>query len=204
MPVEVVTGPATEPVTLQEAKDHLRVEVSTDDTLIERLITDAREWAERYTRRALVTQTWRLWLGEFPDGDDGDEYLAMRLPGGKVQSVSSVKYTDTAGTLQTLDAAKYSLSSRGPDAIAGLRPSYGNTWPATRDEPDSVQIEYVVGYGAAAVVPSQIKQAILLHVGWHYEHREPNTFGAIPAGAFDQVRAALELKLVDLRQFTFG
>lgn len=204
MQVEVVTAPASEPVTLQEAKDHLRVEVTTDDALIGRLITDAREWAERYTRRGLITQTWRLWLDEFPDGDDADEYSTVMLPGGKVQSVSSVKYTDTAGAIQTLDPAGYTLSSRGPDAIARLRPSYGNTWPATRDQADAVQVEYVVGYGAAAAVPSQIKQAVLLHVGWHYEHREPNTFGAIPAGAFDQVRAALELKLVDLRQFTFG
>lgn len=204
MPVEVVTGPVSEPVTLQEAKDHLRVEVTTDDSLIGRLITDAREWAERYTRRALVSQTWRLWADEFPDADDGDEYLTLELPGGKVASVSSVKYTDADGTVQTLSASAYQLSSKGHDTIARLRPVYGGAWPAARDEPDAVQVEYVVGYGAASDVPSQIKQAILLHVGWHYEHREPATLGAIPAGAFDQVRAALELKLVDFRLFQFG
>ncbi|MFN0133422.1 MAG: head-tail connector protein [Phycisphaerales bacterium] len=215
MAIEIVTAPAEEPLSLQEAKDHLRVEVAADDSLIGRLITDAREWVERYTRRALVTQTWRLWARQFPDGcrdQDGvadhrwighaNRDLGLHLPGGKVQSVSNVKYIDAAGTLQTLAGTEYTLHAKDPQCIARLTPAYGKSWPGTRDEPNAVQVEYVVGYGVAAAVPAIAKQSILLHVGWHYENREPATFGA--TGAMSQILGALELKLADLRLFTFA
>ena len=195
MPVEVVTGPTEEPVTLQEAKDHLRVDVASDDTLVQRLIADAREWAERFTRRALVTQTWRLWLDEFPDGP-GTYGPAIVLPGGKVQSVSSVKYIDAAGVLQTLAGAEYALVAKDPQKPAQLVPAYGKAWPGTRGEPNAVQVEYVTGYGAAAAVPAIVRQAILLHVGWHYENRE--------AGDKESFLDCLELKLTDARLFAFA
>lgn len=195
MAVEVVTAPADEPVTLQEAKDHLRVEVSTDDALIQRLITDAREWAERFTRRALVTQTWRLWLDAFPAGP-GLYGPAIALPGGKVQSVSNLKYVDAAGVLQTLAGADYALVAKDPQKPALLVPAYGKAWPGARGEPNAVQVEYVTGYGAAAAVPAIVRQAILLHAGWHYAAREAddkNTF-----------LESLELKLTDARLFAFS
>ncbi len=207
MAVEVVTGPAEEPVTLQEAKDHLRVEVSTDDALIGRLVTDAREWVERFTRRALVTQTWRLWARQFPDGNlDQDcnplrgsrphDDFALWLPGGKIQSVTHVKYTDAAGVLQTLAGTEYALDAKDPQRPARLIPAYGKAWPGTRDEPNAVQVEYVTGYGAAAAVPAIARQAVLLHAGWHYENRE--------ASDKERFLACLELKLADLRLFTFA
>lgn len=206
MAVEVVTAPTEEPVSLQEAKDHLRVEVSTDDALIGRLIVDAREFVERLTRRALVTQTWRLWAYQFPDchfDQDGigrdaacRDCTALRLPGGKVQSVTSVKYTDAAGVLQTLAGSEYTLDAKDPQRHARLFPAYGKAWPGTRDEPNAVQVEYVAGYGGAAAVPAIAKQAVLLHAGWHYENRE--------ASDKEQFLACLELKLADLRLYAFA
>lgn len=206
MAVEIVSAPAEEPVSLQEAKDHLRVEVTADDGLIARLITDAREWAERYTRRALVTQTWRLWAYQFPDchydqdgiGRDAAclDCTALRLPGGKVQSVANVKYIDAAGTLQTLAGTEYTLDAKDPQRPARLVPAYGKAWPGTRDEPNAVQVEYVTGYGAAAAVPAIARQAILLHAGWHYEQRE--------ATEKERFLGCLELKLADLRLYAFA
>lgn len=206
MAVEIVTAPAEEPVSLQEAKDHLRVEVTADDALIGRLITDAREWVERFTRRALVTQTRRLWAYQFPDSafdQDGigrdsacRDCTALHLPGGKVQSVLSVQFTDTAGVLQALETTEYTLDSKDPQKHARLVPAYGKSWPATRDEANAVQVQYVAGYGAAAAVPAIVKQAILLHAGWHYETRE--------ASDKDKFLGALELKLADVRLFAFA
>lgn len=199
MEYELVTAPATEPVSLAEAKAHLRVDGTVEDTHIAALIADAREWAERYTRRGLVTQTWRAWAQTFPA--DG---CAMELLKAPVVSISSIKYVDTAGTLTTLDAAEYVLSARSQDKPARVLPAYGKAWPAAREQPDAVQVEFVCGYGAAAAVPATFKQAMLLHIGWRYEHREPGTFGAVPGGAFEQFRNALEQVLADRRVFTFG
>jgi uncharacterized phiE125 gp8 family phage protein len=199
---EVVVGPAAEPVTLAEAKLHCRVDISTDDSLISGLITEAREWAERYTRRALVTQTWRVWFDDFPEVEDycppgsTSPLASLWLPGGKVASISSVQYTAPDGTLTTLAAPNYTLDSKGHDRQARLVPAYGLSWPSTRDVPNAVQVEYVVGYGNAAAVPPVIRQAILLHAGWGYEHRE----------ATDKVPfiESLELKLADFRLFEFA
>lgn len=207
MAIEIVTPPGEEPVTFQEAKDHLRVDVTAEDDLITRLITDAREWAERYTRRAIVDQAWRLWVDRFPDGAV-DEYgkpilgyrplgdVAIWLPGGKVKSIDSVKYTDTSGVLQTLAGTEYSLDSKDPQKHSRLLPAYGKSWPIARAEPNAVQIQYTAGYGDAAAVPAILKQAILLHVGWNYENREA-------AGRGDFL-PSLEMKLADVRLFQFA
>lgn len=211
MAVEIVAPPAVEPVSLEEAKLHLRVEVSLDDALISQLIKDAREWAEQYTRRAMITQTRRLWTRRFPDGcrDEYGEVISrrarcaeprMNLPGGVVKSVTSVKYVDTAGHLQTLDPVGYILDAKSPDRIAAIVPAYGYSWPTTLDEPNAVQVEYVAGYGDAAEVPSSIRQAILLHAGWHYENREPLASGGSSMSA---IFNALELKLAAYRLFVF-
>jgi len=66
MSLTIVTPPAEEPVTLTEAKNHLRVDLSDDDSLISALIVAAREHAEAITRRAFITQTLKLSLDAFP------------------------------------------------------------------------------------------------------------------------------------------
>lgn len=200
--VEIVTAPVEEPVTLAEARLHLRVDATTDDALITQLVTAGRRWAEDYTRRALVTQTRRVWLRAFPEVHCGQ--AIVELPGGRVSAVASVKYTDTAGVLQTLDPAAYVLDSKSDDEIAELWPAYGTSWPATRDEPNAVQVQYTVGYGSAAAVPAQFKQAVLLHVGWHYDNRAVDPFGVTEGGTFEPTRKALEQSLASVRLFTFG
>ena len=64
--LELVSGPEIEPVTLAEAKRHLREydDVTTNDADITALIQGAREWVEQYTARALIDQTWRLTFGD--------------------------------------------------------------------------------------------------------------------------------------------
>lgn len=60
MKVTLITPPASEPVTLLEAKLHLRVDTDMEDGLISALIITAREQVEHVTGQRLVTQTWTL------------------------------------------------------------------------------------------------------------------------------------------------
>lgn len=174
MSFKVVTPVATEPVTLAEAKLHLRVDAADEDTLITGLITAAREFAEHYTGRALAPQTLEMALDKFPaDGIDLD------MP--PVATITSVKYTDTAGVEQTVLATDYALSLYGDSRRLTL--AYGKSWPSTRDIANAVRIVYVTGYTTA---PKAVKAAILLLIGHLYENRQDvSTLKAeeIPNGA---------------------
>src|SRR5210317_422477 len=163
---ETGTVPA-EPVTLAYAKNHLRVDISDDDTLIGNLITAAREYIERYCARSIVQHTYRADLANF--------YDVMELPLGPVQSISSIKYYDTASpsVLQTLDSSVYSLLR---DCVYR---NEGKSWESVADRPDAVQITYTTGYSdlaspedTVANVPQAVSVALLLVVGDYYENRE--------------------------------
>lgn len=154
-------APAAEPLTLAEAKAHLRVDGTDEDTLITALIVAAREQAEAFLRRALITQTWRL---------DADRFAAMMaLAYPPIVSVSSVTYTDIDGNSQTVATSVYELDA----AEAIVRLKYNQTWPSARDHPDAVKITYVAGYGAAGSnVPASIRQGMLMLIGHMFENRE--------------------------------
>ncbi len=195
MPSVLVTAPTEEPVSLAEAKLHLRVDYSNDDLLIAALITAARQHAENDTGRALVTQTWRQVLDQFPapgvnigsanwygpqwgntpgplttlraDGRTGFEIYLDHSP---VVSVDLLQYIDQDGVTQTLASSAYKLDS--VTAPARLVPAYGTTWPSTRNEINAVSVTYTCGFGAAAAVPETIKRWMLLRIGALYENRE--------------------------------
>lgn len=170
MGLKLITPPATEPVTLAEAKLHLRVDITDDDALITDIITAAREYVETTTRRQFVTATWEYRMDGFPSSG-GD----IELPRPPLASVSTVKYNDSDGNQQTLSTAEYDVNI---DAVVGhVTPAYGKTWPEHRVETDSIQVQYVAGYGAASAVPSSIKSAIFLMIGHLYEHREAVVVG---------------------------
>lgn len=189
----VTTAPTTEPVTLTEAKLHLRVEadVTDDDTLITSLIQAAREHVEAACQRALMPQVWTERRTAFPGTPSfpnipGSPFGYLRVPtltqqtillsGGKVRVVDSVKYVDATGTLQTLDPSLYVADvTTEPAQVA---PAYGTSWPATREQPGAVQVQYQVGYDDAASVPAALKAAVLLVLGDLFSNRE--AFGAQP------------------------
>ena len=153
MPSVLVTAPAVEPVTLAEVKLHLRIDDNADDVLLGALITAARQHAEHDTRRALVTQTRKLVLDEFPSG-----------------AITSVLYIDPDGVERTLDAAGYKLDKITEPCR--LVPAYGTSWPATRAEINAVSVTYTCGFGAPEAVPESIKRWMLLRIGALYENRE--------------------------------
>lgn len=167
-----IAAPASEPLTLAEAKAHCRVDHSDDDALIAALIVAAREQAEHETGRALVTQTWELVHDAFPEA-----FVLRKAP---VQSVTSVKYLDsTTGTEQTLNPADYLLDNASEPGY--VVPGYGKAWPASYGVPNAVRCRYVCGYGLAAAVPQAIKQWMLLAIGTLYAQRETIVAGTVTA-----------------------
>lgn len=169
MPLALVTPPTEEPVSLPNAKSHLRVTSSDEDSLIDNLIRGAREWVENFTERALVTQTWDYTL----DGFATDEIVIPRPP---LQSVTSIKYIDPDGVEQTLATSEYVVDTAAARGIVCL--AYGKAWPSTRVQANAVTIRFVAGYGAAAAVPAPIKAACLLMIGELFARREHALVGA--------------------------
>jgi len=161
------TAPVSEPVSLQEAKDWMRVTSEDEDAVISSLISTAREACEEYQGQAYLEQTRILTLDEFPC----EEILIPRPP---LQSISRIQYLDTAGVQKTIDTVDYAVDS--VSFPARLIPAFGKSWPATREQVGAVTIEYVAGYdpdGSPAVpVPQRIKQAILAMVNHLYERPE--------------------------------
>ena len=168
----VVTAPASEPVSLVEAKEHLRVSHDEENVLIEQLIQSAREQVENDTARALFTQTLRLSLDRFPSGPDN----AIRLPRPPLASVSSIAYVDTAGDSQTLSGAAYQVDAYSePGRVV---PVYGTSWPSARCQPNAVTVQYVAGW-TAGTMPAAAKQLVLLWVSHLYDRRDPVNVGNI-------------------------
>lgn len=175
MALRQVTAPASEPVTLDEAKLQIRQDDSADDAFIQLLISEARRTVEDMARRALMTQTWRLSLDGWPRKD----YISLPRP--PLQSVTGVVYKDSAGGATTWDTANYIVDTEHEPGRIYL--AYGASWPSVTLYPaNPIQITYKAGYGdAAGSVPETWRRAILLLIGHWYENRENVvTGGAIP------------------------
>lgn len=160
------TAPVETPVSRSEAKAHLRVEHTEDDTLIDALVATAVaeiDGREGYLRRALVTQTWDYSILGFP------VERKIYLPFPPLQSVTSIKYFDATNTEQTLDLGDCYIHANAFVGYVNLKP--GKSWPATTERDDAVTLRFVCGYGNAAAVPSNIKHAILLRLTELYAFR---------------------------------
>ncbi len=181
MELKVVTPPAAEPLSTAEVKLHLRVDHTSDDTLITALIVAAREHVENYLVGSLVEQTRAVYLSSWP-------YFPLRLPCGPVQSIDSVKYTDSDGVENTVSTDLYYLSPGGELCLETFE-----SWPTARLRgPGAIEITYTTGYEPVVTVipgeeegdpdteetdyganiPQAIKQAMLLLIGEWYEQRE--------------------------------
>ena len=158
---KISTPPASEPISLTEAKLYLRVDTTADDALITALITAARETVERYTSRALVTQTITQVLDCFPG-------FGFRLAVHPVQSITSIAYKDSNGDTQTLASSIYMLDNyEMPNAVV-LKAN--QAFPSVYDETNAVTVVYVAGE-AAGNVPKAILQAMYLTISDFYENR---------------------------------
>ncbi len=195
MPVRLITPPASEPVTLAEAKTQLRLEESLDDEFVLGLIATARAFVEQAAWRGLVTQTWELVKGSFAGEDTlelgfrGRRFLGentglvnvgpgslpwIELPKGNLGTVTSIKYIDPTGVEQTLASTEYTADAASEPGR--IRLAYGKAWPQTREQWDAVVIRYTVGWAVTTNVwagPAPLKQAVLLMLSALYEGRAP-------------------------------
>ena len=179
MPMQLITPPAGEPVSLAEAKLHLRVDFDDDDSLIQVLISAARQAAETLTNRQLVTARWRMVLDSFPGPSlmgvpAGQVFTlpghAVLLPKSPVQSVVEIRYLDMAGVWQVMPAANYTVDCACEPAR--ITPVFGQIWPIALPQIGAVSVIFDAGYGDASAVPEGIKTWIKLRLGSLYVHRE--------------------------------
>jgi uncharacterized phiE125 gp8 family phage protein len=163
MPLQLITPPASEPVTLEEAKTHLKVDTTDDDTLISALIVAARARAEWHTGRAFITQSWVLWLDGWPESN------CVEIPLPPSQAVTSLTTYAMDDTATVLDASLYQADTMAaPGRIALKSPAIV---AATRPL-NAIAIAFDAGYGdAASDVPQAIRTAILEIVADLYTNR---------------------------------
>jgi uncharacterized phiE125 gp8 family phage protein len=170
---QLITAPASEPITLAEAKLHLRVDGTDEDTLITSQITAARQAAEQFMGRAIISQTWRAVLDAWPTGD----VIELRQPW--VRSITAVRYIDGAGVQQTLANTEYRLVDRGENDFGRLQPAFGKSWPGVRNDAAVIEIDFVAGWTDAASVPQTVKSAVKFMLGHLYANRESVALGTI-------------------------
>lgn len=166
MPTVKITDAAAEPITLAEAKLHLRVDGSDEDSLITALIKAVRIACEVECRRTMLDSTWELVQDAFSP--------ALELHNPPLIAITSVKYIDLNGAEQTLDPQDYTLDK---DTEPGwLVPAYGKRWPDTRDQVNAVRVRYRAGY---TTVPEVLRAWMFLHIGHYYKNREASISGTI-------------------------
>ncbi len=178
-----ITKPVHDPITEQEAWDHLRVPLiasgspavsaPTDRALIKRLITAATEMLDGpkgTLRRCLLNQEYEAVFQGFPVG------RVLTIPFGGVHDIVSVQYYDGAGVLQTLQPTKTWPDTQTEPASLALRD--GEAWPDTKPEINTVGVRFISGFGMSREdVPQRIRQAVLLILADLYENRDAQHTG---------------------------
>ena len=200
--LELTTPPAGDVITLEEAKQQVRVDpdFTDDDELLRGLMAAVKDWAEGDTGKAFLTQTFVLHLDRFPFD------RKIYLPRPPLQSVTGIVYKDIVGATQTLSTANYAVvnARTNPDQHAPcgfIVPAYSTFWPVTFPMPDTVQITYVAGWTTVEAIPQRVKQAMLIMLADLYENRE-----SIVAGATIATLNTIEMLLTNERshqQFTY-
>lgn len=158
----LVTGPQTEPISREAAKLNLRVVVSDEDDLVDRLVKGARAQVELYLNRGLLPQTWKYTQDTWSD--------VIALPRAPLRSVTSVKYYDGAGVLQTLATSIYQVDITAEPGLVRRAPN--QVWPTLQvGRFAAVEVTYLVGYSDAASVPPGIVDGIHLLLSRRYQRR---------------------------------
>lgn len=173
---QLITAPTEEPVSLAEARAHLRIDDDNTafDARIQVMIAAARQSAEHELGRRLIRQTWDFVIDAFPcDGE------SIRLPADliKPHSIGHIKYLDTSGVVQTVDPLYYDLDRHNMPGY--VFPTAGAAWPSdVADSANAVSVRVLCGeWDAAANVPAAIKHWILMAVGTMYEHSKDQVVG---------------------------
>ena len=174
MSLILTTPPAAEPVSLAQAKLHLRVDSDDDDELISRLIVSGRKQTEAAAGVAMIAQGWSVFLDRWPGPQ-------VKLPLHPVMAVEDVWVYGEDDVAAQVDAAHYFLDGVSRPARLVLRS--GRLWPVPGRRSNGVEIAFTAGFGTDAEdVPEPLRDAILRLVAHCYEHRgdERVALGAEP------------------------
>ncbi len=183
MALKLLSGPALEPVSLREAKAHLRVDHADEDLAIAGFITSSRMQIEAVLDAALVRQQWRWTADSWPLNTVVEPALRPLL------SVDAVRVRDAGGVATVLDPADYHVGAAG--GPVRIVPASGH-WPTPGTRRGGIEIDFTVGFGASAGdVPDDLRQALLLLTAHWFEHREPAAAGAGTAPVPDAISALI-------------
>ena len=159
--------PVVEPVSLSDAKTHLRVDTESDDDQILALITAAREWCENYTQRTFVHTQWTMTFDTFP--------WEIELPRPPVavasgNTATTITYAMEGGGTATLATSEYRVDRTSEPGV--IRTVYAGTWPSHLLDRNSISVTWWGGYGEDGTkVPKVVRAAILMLVAYWYERR---------------------------------
>ncbi len=163
MPSTLLTPPAEEPLSLAEAKAHLRVEHADDDALIAALITGARNHVETQTRRALMSQTWRILRDGWPENGRLEVFPAP------LRQVMAARVHDSAGVSHAIDVDAFVVDTAAVPGVIGFSPL---SLPQPGRAVAGIEIDIEAGYGtSASAVPEPLKQAVRQLIAHWYENR---------------------------------
>lgn len=184
MPHVMTSAPTIEPITLGEAKAHMRVDSDRDDALINALITTSRLQIEDTLELALIHQTWSFVMDCWPDT------AHVELPIAPAATLLAVRTYDGDDVMTPIPLVNFHLDTlsrvprvtrKGIFAIpAGMRPANG------------IEISYRAGFSATADgVPEALRQALRLLVAFWYDHREPLEAMKVPTKVPDPISQLL-------------
>lgn len=191
MTAYLLSGPAAEPVSLDDAKAWLKLDTDDEDALVTTLVTAARLHVEGTTGRALLTQSWRLVLDDWP------QVGLVRLPVAPLQSLTAITAYDINGDPVTLATDGVLWDAQAAPSLLYLPAGFGDEVILRPFQ--GVEIDYVAGYGTDPTeVPATLRQALLLLVAYWFEHRDavvvagsgsviPSGFGQL-VGAYRSIR----------------
>jgi len=194
MNVLLVLAPTLQPITVQEAKEHLYIDTADQDVKVGNIIKEATEHVEHITRRAIMTQTWDYFLDQFPSCN----YIT--LPFGNLQSVTSIVYKESdwataADDVTMTPTTDYLVETNGTGFGRIVLP-YAGTWPSVTFYPSNpIKIRFVCGWTTQALVPFTIKSAVQLVCADLFEMRGEPTIGAtvVENKAVDRLLASQRL-----------
>ncbi len=184
MTAALITAPALEPVSLADAKAHLRLDSDDDDQLLSAAIVAARVHVEALTRRLLIEQGWRVYLDQWP------RKRIVRLTPAPLISVDAVTIYDANGDPIVVSEDDYEVDAV---AVPGRLVLSGAAPVTVGKAVNGIEIDVTAGYGPSSLeVPAPLRQAIMMLVAHWYEHRGVvghDMAGAIPPHGFDALVA---------------
>lgn len=169
MNITQLTYPTATIITLQEAKDHLRVTDNNQDAVIFDCIKGATSLIESYTGQLLQSSTYCAYLDE----KEVVAYSTLEIWKYPITAISSVKYLNTSGTETTLDSATYSTDITDcPTRI------YLTSTPTTQADKLNVwRVYFTAGHTNRDYIAAELINWVKIFTAFFYQTRQPEYAG---------------------------